>query len=97
MRIRATVALALTMTIAAAPGAHAVQIDDPNLSRDAAYCRDLTLKFNQAVAARANDPGLDDTRKTGARGAYLCRFERYREGIVLLERALGRLNTPAPR
>jgi hypothetical protein len=61
---------------------------DPNVSRDAAICRDLTNDFKKTLAARANDPGLDDAKKTGERGAYLCRFERYREGISRLQDAL---------
>jgi hypothetical protein len=76
--------------------ASAIEINDPNLSRDAAYCRSLTATFRQAIGGRTGDAALDETRKTGERGAYLCRFERYREGITMLERALTSLReTPS--
>ncbi len=88
--IRQSAAAALALLAVATP-ASAIEIGNPNVARDAAICRDLTQQFRQELAAHANDAGLDDAKKTGERGAYLCRFERYREGITRLERALSAL------
>ena len=74
----------------------AVDIANPNMSRDAAYCLQLTQKFHEAVAPRANDPNVAEARKTGERGAFLCRMDRYREGITRLEEALTALSN-APK
>jgi hypothetical protein len=95
--VRALIVIAVLVAATLPPlRAAAIEINDPNLSADAAYCRKLTGTFRQTIAARAGDPALDATRKAGERGAYLCRFERTREGIALLERALATLrDTPA--
>ncbi len=66
----------------------AIDVANPNMSRDAAQCQKLTAQFRQAMASRTNDLSLADTKKTGERGAFLCRMDRYREGITMLERAL---------
>jgi len=72
----------------------AIDIANPNLSRDAAYCLQLTEKFHQAVGPRANDPTIAEVKKSGERGAFLCRMDRYREGITRLEQALTALGPP---
>src|SRR5258708_3448039 len=87
----ARILLALALAAAGLSPAGAIEIGDPNLSRDAAQCGELSAQFKRAVAGHAEEPRLADARKEGARGAYLCRFERYREGIALLERALADL------
>jgi hypothetical protein len=72
--------------------AMAIEVGNPNISRDAAICRQLTQEFHQELAAQQpKSEGADDAKKTGERGAYLCRFERYREGIARLEQALAAL------
>jgi hypothetical protein len=83
--------LILTLLALAVPAAAQIQVGNPNISRDAAICRNMTEDFKKALAGRANDPALEDAKKTGERGAYLCRFERYREGITRLEQALAAL------
>ena len=88
---------AVLLALAAASGpARAIEVGNPNLSRDAAQCGRLTDDFKKAMAGRADDPLLADTKRLGERGAYLCRFERYREGITRLQDALATLHdTPA--
>ena len=87
----------LVLAAALPAAASAIEMGDPNLSRDAAYCRDLTAKFRQTMAGRSADPANEEARKTGERGAYLCRFERSREGITMLERALSSLGATPGR
>jgi hypothetical protein len=88
---RLAAALVLASAVALPFAARGIEMGDPNLSPDAAYCRKLSLTFRQAIAGRAADPAIEDARKTGERGAYLCRFDRYREGITMLEQALASL------
>ena len=84
--------LVLSLLVLMSAPAAAVEVANPNMSRDAAYCQQLTAKFRQAIQTRTNDLSLADTRKTGERGAFLCRMDRYREGITMLERALTALS-----
>lgn len=83
----------IVIALFARPAA-AIEMGDPNLSPDAAYCRTLTERFKREIAG-AKPAQAEQARKTGERGAKLCRFERYREGITLLERALAALSAPA--
>lgn len=83
--------LATWLVLAASSAAPAIEMGNPNVSRDAAICRNLAEEFKKTLAAHAGVPGLEDAKKTGERGTYLCRFERYREGITRLEQALATL------